>query len=247
MRLKSIEIELNSNCNRSCSYCPNSISERIEKGVMKWEMFESIILQLRDSSYSGRISYSFYNEPLLIKNLEKYNYYLKQNLPKTNLVIYTNGSLLNPERFQSLLNSGVDHFIVTRHEEDLNSKFAFDSVLEDTPTELFKKHVTYKNHFELKKTNRGGMLDKIIKHQNTESLPCLIPMNMMTITNQGTILPCFEDFLQKNEMGNLANNNLSTIWNSLKYNEFRKKLLLGHRVDYDVCKNCNRTEMIGIH
>ena len=69
---------------------------------------------------------------------------------------------------------------------------------------------------------------------------------MITITNQGTILPCFEDYRQVNAMGSLTVDKLWEIWNKPKYNQFRKKLLLGKRSDYEVCQTCNRTESLGI-
>lgn len=47
----AIEIEINSDCNLSCAYCPNSKSERVEKGHMKPEVFETLMKQLQSHRY----------------------------------------------------------------------------------------------------------------------------------------------------------------------------------------------------
>jgi radical SAM protein with 4Fe4S-binding SPASM domain len=242
--LKAVEIEINSNCNRACSYCPNADNTRPEQGQMTHETFEVIISQLQSVNYNGRISFSFYNEPLLSKDLEFFSKQIKNKLPKTNILLYTNGTLLTKLKFDSLVNSGVDHFVVTKHEGEIN--YIFEKTLSVLSPEIIQKHISYKSYSDLKLTNRGGLIPDVQKKFETIDLPCTIPLHMMTITNQGTVVPCFEDYHQVHAVGNLREKTLSDIWNSIEYNTFRKKLLLGKRCDYSVCSKCNRSETLGV-
>jgi radical SAM protein with 4Fe4S-binding SPASM domain len=243
--VKAIEIEINSHCNRACSYCPNVNQARLEQGLMSKELFDKILVQLKAINYQERISFSFYNEPLLSPDLDYFSREVKKYLPKTNLLIYSNGSLLTKSKLDNLISAGVDYFVITKHENEEN--FVFDQTLRDLSSDFVQKYIQYQSHTELKLTNRGGLLPKIVKTIETINLPCTIPLHMMTITNQGSIIPCFEDYHQVHSMGNVNLNSLEEIWSSKEYSEFRKKILFGMRRNYEVCSKCNRTEMLGIY
>lgn len=238
---EAVEIEINSSCNKACSYCPNSKFERIEKGFITEDLFQTIINQLVDIEFSGRVSYSFYNEPLLNKNLGNYVEKTKKYLPETFIELYTNGSLLTKEIIENLISSGVDKFTITRHED------VFDDKLEEVIAKLApeqRKKITYKHFSEINLTNRGGALPHLGNNEKTTFLPCKIPEKIMSITLEGNVLPCFEDYFQKNMMGNINQTHIREIWNSQKYTEFRKNLLQGLRHRYEVCKSCSRFEVL---
>ncbi len=79
---------------------------------------------------------------------------------------------------------------------------------------------------------------------NSFLMPCQISQNMMTITVKGNVLPCFEDFNEKNIMGNIFRENLKDIWNNEKYKDFRSKLATGLRHKFSICHACNRTQVL---
>lgn len=237
----AVEIEINSNCNLKCSYCPNSIAERIEKGFMSKALYFDIISQLQEIGFSGRISYDFYNEPLLHPLISEYVAIAKNTLPKSSIEIYTNGTLLTLTKFKQLVVAGVDKFVVTRHENTVDWEFEQTyNLLSDQE----KKLVALRDHSALKLSNRGGLLKNIGPRTETTFLPCFIPDHILTITVHGHIVPCFEDFHQHNSMGNLNEKTIIEIWNSEKYIQFRKDLKLGLRHKYKSCDQCNRHEVL---
>lgn len=196
--------------------------------------------ELRDMKFCGRISYDFYNEPMLHSNLEEVVKKTRYFLAGSSIELYTNGTLLSLSRFKSLLHSGVSRFIVTKHEADLVHQF------EKTYSKLSKDEqskVEYRRYTDIKLTNRGG----ILKHLGSSGqflLPCYIPSFVMTVTVSGNILPCFEDFNESLVMGNLADSSLFDIWNSPKYREFRLLLRQGQRHRFVPCRDCNRTQAL---
>jgi len=237
-----VEIEINHHCNLACSYCPNSKIERSEKGLMNEESFSKITAQLKDLDYKGRISYHFYNEPLLHPHLEKFVTISKKVLPETKSEIFTNGTLLTSEKYYQLRKSGVDKFTVTKHKN--LKKIAFD----DTYTELSeaeKKHVKYYDHSKLIYTSRGGLVEAGRDlNANIQKRRCLIPECTIVITVNGNVVPCYEDYEQKNVMGNIHEQHIKDIWDSPRYEQFRKDLWEGHRKKYEACKNCNNIQVI---
>jgi radical SAM protein with 4Fe4S-binding SPASM domain len=238
---EAVEIEINSHCNKACSYCPNSAFERVEKGFISDELFLTILTQLRELDFKGKISFSFYNEPLLNKHLDSYVKLTKKYLPFSFIEIYTNGSLLTKQKIEDLLLSGVDLFTITRHEDVIGTKL--EEILESL-SKMEAEKIKYRKYNEINLTNRGGILNHLVNDKKTTFLPCKIPEKVVSITLLGNVLPCFEDFFQKNIMGNVQDQHIKEIWNSKKYLEFRNNLKYGLRHKYETCANCSRLEVL---
>jgi 2-deoxy-scyllo-inosamine dehydrogenase (SAM-dependent)/8-amino-3,8-dideoxy-alpha-D-manno-octulosonate transaminase len=70
----------------------------------------------------------------------------------------------------------------------------------------------------------------------------MIPSHIISVSVKGNIIPCFEDYFQKNQMGNINQEHIRDIWNKNEYVQFRESLQKGLRHKYSVCRDCNRTE-----
>lgn len=224
----AVEMEVNSHCNRKCIYCPISkfpIPETPQ--YMVEEIFHKIIEELRIFNFSGRISYHLYSEPLLRSDLEKLVHYTKMRVPKCFQVLFTNGSLLTDDRYQSLIDAGINHFLITSHDYRSFIKRENQSIL--FPNELILN-------------NRGGFLSDIEKSLLT---PCYAPSELLIITVTGDVILCCNDAQKKHVMGNVMQNSLEEIWLDTKFVEIRKLLEKGKRSEAsDICKNCNDIESI---
>lgn len=236
-----IEIEINHHCNLSCSYCPNANTERISKGLMSIEQFTVILNQLADINYEGRISYHFYNEPLLHPKLESFVKLSKEILPKTRSEIFTNGMFLNSTRYHALRSAGVDKFTVTQHKGI--QKIVFDETYKNLSEEE-KSHVKYYDHSQLIYSNRGGLIKA--GKDITEPLKrvCLIPTCSLVVTVNGNVVTCYEDYNEKNVMGNIFQEHIKDIWTKPEYEQFRQDLSKGHRYKYEVCSTCNNLQVV---
>lgn len=236
----AVEIEINHACNRACSYCPNAVASRIHQGEMDPSLLIQVLGELRSIDFSGRVSFDFYNEPLIHSDFEGVVQMTRAQLERASIVVYTNGTRLPVDRFRRLLALGVDRFIVTRHEADRLHLFekTFSLLTNDE-----KSCVVYRDHKDIRLTNRGGMLPHL-GESGLPLTPCQIPEQIITLTVNGNVLPCFEDFHEKLVMGNLRDQSLLEIWKSTKYREFRKSLRMGLRHLYEPCKSCNRIEVL---
>lgn len=231
----NIEIEINSECNRKCSYCPNYKHERMEQGEMKESLFRKIIEQLKDIGYRDRITYHFYGEPLLCKNLDKYIRITTEKLPDAYPVLFSNGDFLSNDRLKKLEDCGVKYFVITQHE---GLKHEFEQVYNNLADSMRDK-VFYRKYEEINYNNRGGLIDVCKGETDMLFNPCTLPSTMVQITLKGNILPCCNDFEQRNVMGNISKHSLMKIWESCKFKEFRKNLFEGRRNLYLPCKNCD--------
>lgn len=233
---KIVEVEINRGCNLSCSYCPNSITPPLPS-TMEDKVFFALIGQLEKISYTGEIAFEFFNEPLLCDKLDFFISYCKKKLPGCYLYLYTNGTLLSESLFRHLLSAGLDYFFVTKHEGVENYLFT-DVYQQLSPEE--KLHVTFIDHTQLDKTNRGGTLEGVGNQELPPLLPCYIPNFITTVTIEGDVLYCFEDYHKLNIMGNIMDQAIDQIWFSPAYEKVRNNLKHCLRHLYPICKDCNR-------
>src|SRR5438045_3190781 len=88
----NVELEVNSMCNRTCWYCPNSSAKR-PLGYMDEPLFRKIIDELGEMDFDGTVSYHFYGEPLLDSRLPGLIEYTSRRVPHCRPGIYSNGDL----------------------------------------------------------------------------------------------------------------------------------------------------------
>ncbi len=236
-----IEIEINTECNRACSYCPNGQGLSRGKHLMDDALFKKIIAELKELKFCGILSFHFYGEPLLNPRLEQFLSLAREALPLARLCLYSNGTLLDLPRFRELRKAGVDLFHLTRHEgvHSFPIETRWDELTDEEKSILCIEH-----HSLIEKTNRGGILffDGIPQ----VALPCYMPSTMLVVTSQGNVLPCYEDYFEKLTLGNLRESTLKELWQTLKAQKIRQDLAEGHRQNYNPCQKCNNVRIFPV-
>ena len=224
---KVVEIEVNSRCNLKCSYCPNSILPTPDvPEYMSDEVFERIINELIKINFSGRVSYHFYGEPLLRKDLERLVAQIKEKLPNVYQLLFTNGIFLSEERYINLKKAGIDHFLVTLHDN-------ITSIPE-------RPYQSIRLPKDIMLSNRGGTL---FKRKNTLHLPCYAPSKHLIVTVNGNLLLCGDDAKRCIKTGNIIEQSIEDVWFSEKFIKVRELLKNGQRdIASAICKYCDNKE-----
>lgn len=104
---------------------------------MTEDLFYSIINQLRAMDYHGSISLFSNNEPLLDGRILKFIEHARKLLPNAKHTLYTNGTLLNAEKF-SVLVRNLDLLIVDNYDDNFKLIPSVKKVLDSTPPHDFK-------------------------------------------------------------------------------------------------------------
>ncbi len=102
-------VELTNSCNLACLMCPHSKMKR-GRGVMSLELFRNIIDQAADLNIRS-IKLAGLGEPLLDKDIADKIAYAKKK--KLSVKMFTNGMLLNRQKAQQLVESGVDEIFIS--------------------------------------------------------------------------------------------------------------------------------------
>jgi cyclic pyranopterin phosphate synthase len=189
---------------------------------METELYRRIIRQLSKIDFSGRLSFHFYNEPLMRKDLEEFVANARAALPYAHLVLYTNGDLLTNSRYHSLLKAGIDFFLVTRHgSEPMNAR----------------PHQRVQFPQDLDLSGRAGAVVGV-----TEPLrrACYAPTEMLIVTVNGDVVLCHEDARREVVLGNLGRSTLEEIWYCDEMERFRHHLRRSRRREAgSICSRCD--------
>lgn len=120
----NIIVEVGNHCNLNCTTCINDKLTR-KKGFMDILLYKKIIDEVAKENVNARIWLDFFGEPLLVKFKLYYmiDYAKKNGL--TNININTNGTLINREMTEMLLDSGIDFMSI---DMDGYSKEVYESI-----------------------------------------------------------------------------------------------------------------------
>jgi 2-deoxy-scyllo-inosamine dehydrogenase (SAM-dependent) len=186
---------------------------------------DRVVAELQGIAYAGRVSYHFYNEPLLNRNLAHIVETVALRLPAARQVLFTNGDLLTDERYEKLYRAGIGYFVVTAHS---------GAPYPERP----KQYIQYPA--ELVLTNRGGVLEGLPGPSSKDlGLACYAPSEMLIVTVTGDVVLCYEDALRTQVFGNICTESLDAIWYSPEFVRIRDMLASGDRSDAaSICAQC---------
>jgi radical SAM protein with 4Fe4S-binding SPASM domain len=108
-----IQIQTISPCNASCIMCPwPQTKDVLPQGAMKEEVYRAVVEQIRGRGVE-RVGLFLNNEPTLDVRLDRFTAILKEALPDTTALIFTNGLRFTAERAQALADGGMDEVTVS--------------------------------------------------------------------------------------------------------------------------------------
>lgn len=265
--ISTIAIELNSDCNRKCCYCPHSIIKR-PKTLMSSLLIRKIVNELKRIEYAGKICLNIYNEPLLyFQSLIETMSLIKSSLPNVEIHFSTNGDLLTKNRLDKLSLNGLSKLTISRHlnnwsnSEALKSisatlrtlsidKFAISSKKNYLVSKIEYKHSDksipiriFSSNFLKTGQNRANSLKGIVDIPSgyMRKRPCRRPITEMNISYDGSCYPCCMFFHgiadSQYIIGNCTTETLANIYMHSIRRHFEDMCLL--KVPYEnPCKDC---------
>ena len=135
----NVIVEVGNHCNLRCTTCLNHCLKR-PKGYMDIFLYKKIIDEVAAKNPYARVWLDFYGEPLLVRYKLYYMIsYAKQRGLK-NININTNGTLINKEMAEMLLDSGIDFISI---DCDGFSKEVYESIRIGADRDVFYSNVEY--------------------------------------------------------------------------------------------------------
>lgn len=125
-------LEVTNRCNLLCETCPRTFETLEPPADMDWALFTRIVDQLPNVA---RAVLHGVGEPMLVEALPRMVRYLKDR--GTYVLFNTNGTLMQPKRFQELIDTGLDELRVSLDAADrasylkVRGKDFFDRIVRD--------------------------------------------------------------------------------------------------------------------
>jgi len=199
--------------------------------------------------YRGKIIFAPWSETLLDERLPSFVRYAKARLPKSQIVVQTNGDLLTREKFEELREAGVGHIDVSDHYRREGDRYVIEEPRQAIRTyrqvdDAAKKMIHFHdlNYKRIRKIepfhNRSGLvpLQDLISHERLYK-KCSLPEGTMTINHAGEVLLCCRQWVDLPSFGNIKNDDIKKIWNAAEFRKIRKNLREGI-FELELCREC---------
>lgn len=261
-----INIETSTACNRSCSYCPDSIYDRKKQSQIDETIWERIISNLRDIQYCATVSLNLYNEPLLDKSIYRRISEIKAAAPLSTVKFNSNGDFVNISALEKLAESGLNRLLISLHPP--KGKAYRDEVQVGAFQKFFKRigkpllisahHpkksiraetsfgpiniLVMSDNWHTQGNDRAGSLTSLNRSSPRHS-PCMRVFREIAIANTGDVFPCCQFFPddpnnQNYRLGNISANDMFDIYASKLANDWRRSLF-DISLKAPPCRTCN--------
>lgn len=235
---RCVIIETSSYCNRRCKTCPVSIAPRNEE-YMAEKLFNKIISELKDMKYNGHIFLHLFNETLCDYRIIEKVAMVRNEIPKSNINMNTNGDLLTLEMANKLYIAGLNRLNVAIYDSEIPEHIeSIENRIDGNVKKMI--HVFLQHNL---KGNRAGRLNNVIINKPLKA-DCYDPSHDIVINYKGDYLLCCEDYFAESKIGNVKDKHICQIWNSKKYKYIRCLLKHHKRTEINICNKCNKLHNI---
>jgi radical SAM protein with 4Fe4S-binding SPASM domain len=247
-------IESQSNCNRSCWFCPRTYDrsgkylDEAGRSVLNqmptWKILD-LLDQAQALGYRGAVGFHHYSEPLL----DKRNIMLAEEARKRGMKpdLHTNGDVLKHDDALCGEVKRVYEFIVVglydyRTNDDLEEAKRYwrdrlaGTNLDFSPIGLSRASLAYSIGIPralVPSDPRMAVLDLTFANG-----PCHRPLIRMVIQHDGEMCNCCEDTTAEYKLGNVYEYSLEELWYSERHVQVVEDLISGRREKYYLCRNC---------
>ena len=246
-----LDIEIASACQMRCPMCYTTYMPEEKKGVMKWELFTSLVDQaVRNGVYSIKLSWR--GEPLLNKRAIDMVRYAKQAGLKE-VAFLSNAELLTADKAEALVDAGLDWISISADGVgDIYNEIRFPAIFEQT-IERVRHMKAYRdskgltrpllrvqsimsaveNNPDEFRSAWEGVVDRIniiadeirdFEDKNLEwdtYFVCAKPWQRLTIAYDGNVHQCISDYAGKKILGDTNRRSLYDIWHGPEATEVR--------------------------
>jgi MoaA/NifB/PqqE/SkfB family radical SAM enzyme len=235
-----VEIETINRCNNTCTFCPvNRNADTRPFRLMDRRLFISIMEQLRELGYAGKVGLFSNNEPLLDDRISEFAEITRKYLPGAFISILTNGLLLTVEKLNTLMKY-IDELAIDNYEDNLE---LVEPVREIRDYCIKNKVYRDKIKIWLRRkdevlTNRAGQARNRSKIRRPLRSSCSYPFMQLVVRPDGKVSLCCNDALGQMTMGDLTAEKIIDVWHGERFRHVRECLLKGRRF-VSLCGSCD--------
>ena len=230
IEIKQVGIQIAKGCNYSCSFCAQKDEPKIYE-FMDGSLFDRIISELRAMDFHGILCPYLDGESMLHPNYVNMVIHAAKQLPKAEIQISTNGSLMTIKDYCLLL-------------EQPNVVIWLDTHGHKDVIEKVKSWPAHKRAFIDEKKEPDGLMNWAGSLPTDFKLPlkqgCQRANTSLSITFDGKVRSCGLDTKNKQVVGDLKENTIVEIWYNEKWTKLRW-LLRNNDRSWLACAKCDES------
>jgi len=209
-----VEVEPHAYCNRTCSFCPNSIIDRLTVTEhFDSALYDRLLGDLASIDYDRILRLARYSEPLAHDHIFEMVARARRRLPRAVIDIVTNGDYLTPRALARLVEAGLSILRISvymRRGVAWSPDAARAEIgrggrrvgLEPRWTDHTASSVgagftypgltivAFSHNFDEVGYDRGQLLDKLVDRAYVRRSPCFLVFSNFTIDWNGKVMPC---------------------------------------------------------
>lgn len=235
-----INVEITTECNYRCPFCPQSSFGRKAKYITT-DAFRYLIEELKKIKFNRAIMLYVNNEPFLHPQLMEFCRIISKELPLVQIIIESNGALITEDHIRSM--SLLSNPIVLKIND-----YAPEHAIAMKIKTWFEK-LEYKNSMGLrinlrswqeKLSNRAGNQPGCASYLDAyQDIICTWPFSALFLDTDLRSFLCCSDYKHTIIMGDLRKETIMQVWKGEKYREVRRKMLISGRRENGLCQKCD--------
>lgn len=233
-----VAIETVGNCNRACGYCPVSVAPK-RTGRLPDKVIYRIFDELGALGFRGKLTYHFYNEPMLDTRMPDLVAYSALKVPLATRHLTSNGDLLDEDKLRMLFDKGASVIAISAHDNATYERFI--AIKQRLGSGL---KLRIRPYFKVgdgsgaaRITNRAGAIDlsAYAAEESVEAGPEGCNRVELNIDYLGNVHPCCMDFTAGYVLGNVFDASLADLW-AQALPQFKEHFFGNY--SKEVCRKC---------
>lgn len=235
----SIHLEINTDCNYKCPFCPQSSAQRPVR-YMTRQGFGRFLDELKGLHFSGWLALSVNNEPFLHPLVVEFCRRISEELPGVTTCLISNGALIREDDVLALGRLAhppritiddytPDHRIIQR----LTPWFALP---EAAGIAVDMKKRSWNETISNRAGNQPGCTTDPADYTD---VTCAWPFNGLFLTAELKAFLCCADYNHDMIVGDLNTQGLMEIWAGEPLRRIREAMLIPNRARVPLCGRCD--------
>jgi hypothetical protein len=209
-----VEVEPHAYCNRTCSFCPNSVIDRLKVTQhLDGTLYEAMLDDLASIDYDRILRLARYSEPMAHDHIYDMVALARRRLPKAVIDIVTNGDYLTPAALARLVESGLTILRISVYMRRgvawspdaalaeigrVGKRIGLEPRWTDGTASSVGATFTYpgltiigfSHNFDEVGYDRGQLLSQLVDHAYVRRSPCFLVFSNFTVDFNGKVMPC---------------------------------------------------------
>lgn len=265
----TIKMELTEGCNYGCEFCGIRGIRKDGKAPFKYMTMETakrIVSEIKNSGWKSRIMLSMHGEPTLNPKFLEIVKLIREELPKTKIELFTNGTGIKGIHgdgltIDTLTELGLASVLIDIYsKDDAGDKLYKACKKEGMASNILGKTTSFYTHknsgtriaFSLpiqkdvgkskvrQLCNHCGAAAPLDKRYNDKR--CARPFRELCFRWDGNVSICCNDYRGEYPIASIHDMNIVDLWNHKRFQAARI-MLYGHNRSFRPCDGCNAVSM----